>query len=112
MSSTDELLSVIVPACNAREWLSQYLGSIIGWAYRNLELIVVDDASTDGTGDLCDAYAMRDSRVRVIHTLNGGPGLARKKGLECAETPRWYLPHFKKQRCDAKLLAMLLTGIA
>ena len=82
MSSTDDPLSEIVPAYNAQGWLPQCLDSIIGRTYRDLELIVVDDGSTYGTGDLCDAYAMCDSRVRVIHVTNGGPCHARKKGLE------------------------------
>jgi len=75
------LLSVIVPVYNARESIGKCLDSILAQTYQNLEVIVVDDGSTDGSSEICDAYSRRDSRVLCIHTANGGPAKARNAGL-------------------------------
>lgn len=77
-------VSVIVPVYNTRNYLRKCIDSILGQTHRNLELILVDDGSTDGSGDICDAYAARDSRVRVIHQANTGQGIARNAALDVA----------------------------
>ena len=59
--------------------------SIIGQTYHNLQIILVDDGSTDGSGKLCDIYAEKDARVKVIHKTNGGLVSARKAGLRIAQ---------------------------
>lgn len=79
-----ELISVIVPVYNVRPYLERCFNSIVDQSYRNLEIILVDDGSTDGSGELCDELATRDSRVRVIHKANGGLGSARNAGIETA----------------------------
>ena len=79
-----ELISVIVPVYNVRSYLEKCFESIAGQNYRNLEIILVDDGSTDGSGDLCEELAGRDSRVRVIHKKNGGLGSARNAGIDAA----------------------------
>ena len=79
-----ELISVIVPVYNVRSYLEKCFESIAGQNYRNLEIILVDDGSTDGSGDLCEELARRDSRVRVIHKKNGGLGSARNAGIDAA----------------------------
>ena len=76
-----ELISVIVPVYNVRSYLEKCFESAAGQSYRNLEIILVDDGSTDGSGDLCEELAGRDSRVRVIHKKNGGLSDARNAGL-------------------------------
>ena len=76
------LLSVIVPVYNVAPYLDQCLGSILSCGYSELEVIVVDDGSTDGSPALCDAWAERDARLRVIHQPNAGQSAARNRALE------------------------------
>lgn len=78
------LISVIVPVYNVEKYLEQCIRSIAGQTYRNLEIILVDDGSPDGSGAICDAWAARDSRIRVVHKENNGAGAARNTGLELA----------------------------
>ncbi len=82
-SYTDKV-SVIVPIYNSEKYLMACLESIVNQTYKNLEIILVDDGSTDDSGRICDEYAKRDARVKVIHKANGGNGNARNAGLECA----------------------------
>lgn len=78
------LASVILPAYNAARYLPRCLDSLLAQTEKNFEVILVDDGSTDGTGEICDSRAARDRRVRVIHTENGGVSKARNKGLDAA----------------------------
>ena len=77
-------LSVIIPAYNAQDSIRRCVDSILRQEVEYLELILVDDGSTDGTSGLLDGMAKEDARVKVIHTPNGGPGAARNRGLEAA----------------------------
>lgn len=80
-----ELISVIVPVYNVREYLRECIESIINQTYANLEVLLVDDGSTDGSAEICDAYKLKDSRIQVIHKKNGGLSSARNKGIESAK---------------------------
>lgn len=79
------LISVIVPVYNVRDYLITCVSSILSQTYSNIEVILVDDGSTDGSGQLCDEFAARDPRVRVIHKENGGLVSARKAGAVVAK---------------------------
>ena len=76
------LISVIVPVYNANAFLDQCLESITAQTYRHLEILVVDDGSTDGSSETCDRWAGRDDRIRVIHQPNGGHSAARNTALD------------------------------
>lgn len=75
------LISVIIPIYNAEPYLKQCIGSITDQTYEKLEIILVDDGSTDGSPALCDAYARTDARIKVIHKKNEGLVRARKTGV-------------------------------
>ena len=77
-------LSVIVPIYNGEKYLCRCLDSILTQSFSDFELILIDDGSKDGSGKICDAYAVADSRVKVIHAENCGVARARKTGLEQA----------------------------
>ena len=78
-------IGVVVPIYNAGPYLEPCIESILGQTYRCLELVLVDDGSTDGSGALCDKYREIDKRVHVIHQENQGMLPARYNGLRCLE---------------------------
>ena len=80
----DILVSVIVPVYNVEKYLARCVDSILAQTYRNLEIILVDDGAKDSSGSICDDFAARDSRVRVIHKENGGLSSARNAGIDVA----------------------------
>lgn len=77
-------ISVIIPIYNVEKYLNQCIDSIISQTFRDIEVILVDDGSTDNSPKICDAYARQDDRVKVIHQKNGGPSSARNAGIDIA----------------------------
>ena len=82
----DEKISVIVPVYNVEQYLERCVDSIINQTYKNLEIILVNDGSTDNSGQLCDKLAKKDNRIRVIHKENGGLSDARNVGIDEAKS--------------------------
>ncbi len=77
-------ISVIIPVYNIEKYISRCLKSIINQTYDNLEILVIDDGSKDNSGKICDNYAKKDKRIKVIHKENGGVSSARNLGLDMA----------------------------
>jgi len=80
----NELISVIVPVYNAGRYLHECVKSILSQSYSNIEVILVNDGSTDNSRAICDEFASADSRIKVVHKANGGAAGARNSGLEIA----------------------------
>lgn len=80
----EPLISIIVPIYNVKEYLNRCIDSILNQSYHNLEIILVDDGSTDGSGKIIDSYSVSDKRIVIIHKKNGGLSDARNFGIEIA----------------------------
>lgn len=76
------LISIIVPVYNSSRFLSRCIDSIVSQTYRQLEILLIDDGSSDDSGDICDKYAKRDERIKVFHNQNAGTGPTRQFGYE------------------------------
>lgn len=101
------LVSVIIPVYNVSAYLPKCLDSVTAQTYRNLEIILVDDGSTDGSGEICEEYAERDGRIIVIHKENGGPSDTRNAGIE--RMTGSYVAFVDSDDCiDVKFIEILL----
>lgn len=85
MMTNNPIISIIVPVYKVEPYLDRCIRSIVEQTYTNLEILLVDDGSPDRCGEICDAWAEKDSRIRVIHKENGGAGLARNVALDEAK---------------------------
>ena len=95
---TNELITVIVPVYKVEAYLGRCIKSIISQSYRNLEVILVDDGSPDACPKMCDDWAKKDERIKVIHKENGGLSDARNIGVDAA-TGRYLYPSMKENVC-------------
>lgn len=84
MYNMNELISVIIPVYKVEAYLTACVGSVLAQTYQNYEIILVDDGSPDNCPQMCDAFAARDNRIRVIHKENGGLSSARNAGIDAA----------------------------
>lgn len=75
------LVSVVIPVFNGEKWVQRCVSSVLSQTYANIEVIIVDDGSKDGSGEICDSMASRDCRIKVIHQENGGVNSARRNGV-------------------------------
>ena len=80
---TDNLkISIIVPVYNSQKTIQRCCDSLLNQTYKNIEIILIDDGSTDASGKICDEFAKKDSRARVIHKKNGGLSSSRNVGID------------------------------
>lgn len=79
------MISIVIPVYNVEKYLKDCVNSVISQTYRDLQIILVDDGSTDSSGDICDAFAEKDERVQVIHKANGGLSDARNVGTSMSK---------------------------
>ena len=80
-----DLISIIIPVYNAKLYIERCIQSICNQTYSKIEIILVDDGSTDGSSDICDQIERKDQRIKVIHCKNGGAASARNRGLDLAQ---------------------------
>ncbi len=78
------MISIIIPIYNVEQYLSKCLESVINQTYKNIEIILINDGSTDNSGRICDEYSKKDKRIKVLHKKNGGVSSARNEGLKIA----------------------------
>ena len=103
-----ELISVIIPVYNVEEYLRECVDSVLKQTYESFEVILVDDGSTDTSGDICDEYAGKDTRIKVIHQKNQGLSGARNAGFDSSngkyvyflDSDDWILPETLKELVD------------
>ena len=81
---SEELITIVVPVYNVDKYVSKCIESLLHQTYSNLEIIIVDDGSTDKSGEICDSYAKSDNRIKVIHQTNKGQSASRNKALSVA----------------------------
>lgn len=103
-------ISVIVPVYNVEKYLEECLESIQKQTYKNLEIIIIDDGSTDNSGRICDEYAKKDDRIKVIHQLNQGLSEARNVGIQNA-TGRYIGFVDSDDYIDIDMYNMLITNM-
>ena len=106
-----DLITIIVPVYNVEKYIRECIDSLLNQTYRNLEIVLVDDGSTDKSGDICENYTIADSRVKVIHKKNEGLGFARNTGLTVAQG-KFVTFIDSDDVTDADLIERLLNGIA
>ena len=81
----EQLVTIVVPVYNVEKYLNRCIESLVNQTYRNLEIILVDDGSLDNCPIICDEWADKDCRIKVIHKANAGLGMARNSGIDCAK---------------------------
>lgn len=105
------IISVIIPVYNVEMWLKRCIESVINQTYTNIEIILVDDGSTDKSGLICDSYKSKDQRIKVIHKTNGGLSDARNAGIAIAlgeyigfvDSDDWIEPEMYEQLYNAAI---------
>ena len=105
----NKLISIIISVYNGDTYLDRCLNSITSQTYRNLEIILINDGSTDGSGRICDVWASKDPRIKILHTINQGVAAARNYGLHVAsgeyigfaDADDWAEPDMFKELVDS-----------
>ncbi|NCU29255.1 glycosyltransferase [Candidatus Saccharibacteria bacterium] len=104
-----DLVTVILPVYNVEKYLEKCIESVLKQTYKNLEIILVDDGATDSSGRMCDEFAKKDKRIKVVHKKNGGLNMARKSGFEVS-TGDWITFVDSDDVIDKNYVEYLLEG--
>lgn len=91
MENKNDLISIIVPVYNVEKYLNRCIESIVSQSYKKLEIILVDDGSTDKSAQICDDWGIKDSRIKISHQQNGGVSVARNEGLSLTDINSKYV---------------------
>ena len=110
MNDIDKTVSVILPIYNVEKYLARAVESVSNQTYTNLEIILVDDGSTDSSGKICDDMSLRDNRIKVIHKPNGGVSDARNVGKKLA-IGKYILFVDPDDYIDEKMIEVLVNNI-
>ena len=102
-----DLISIIVPVYNTEKYLCECVDSLLAQTYQNIEVILVDDGSADRSPTICDEYAGKDARIKVIHKMNGGASSARNAGIKASEG-KWILFVDSDDFCDHNMCKHML----
>ena len=108
MSSKSVSISIIIPIYNSEKTISKCIESVISQTYTNIEILLIDDGSTDKSGDICDKFALKDNRVKVIHKSNGGVSSARNAGIDIAQG-QWIVFVDSDDWCECNYLSDFLS---
>ena len=106
----EDKLSIIAPVYNVEKYLDRFIGSILSQTYKNWELILIDDGSTDESGRICDRYAAQNERIKVCHQANGGVSGARNHGIELSDG-EYYLFADSDDWLEADMIEVLMCSI-
>ena len=101
-------VSIIVPVYNTKNYLRECVDSLIGQTLQDIEIILVDDGSTDGSSEICDEYALTDARIKVIHKPNGGLSSARNCGMDAADG-EYFAFVDSDDVCDSKMYEHMVS---
>ena len=108
--SKQDLISVVVPVYKVADLLPKCVESILVQSYHNLEIILVDDGSPDNCGDICEQYAKKDHRIKVVHKKNGGLSSARNAGID-VHTGKYILFVDSDDYIDSKMIEILYQNL-
>ena len=102
-------MSIIIPVYDVELWLRKCLDSLLNQTYSNIEIILIDDGSTDRSGEICDEYSRKDSRVKVMHIKNSGQSVARNKGLDVSQGEYVLFVDSDDYLCDGEIIEKFIN---
>lgn len=104
------LVSIVVPVYNVEQYIAECISSLLNQSYSNIEILLIDDGSNDASGLICDNFAQKDKRIRVLHIINGGVSHARNVGIE-ASTGEWLTFVDSDDTLDSKTIQIAIENI-
>ena len=106
---SNNLVSIVIPVYNVELWLNKCIDSLISQSYKNIEILLINDGSTDRSGEICDEYSKKDSRIKVIHISNNGQSVARNKGLDISKGEYVLFIDSDDYLCDREIIGKFVN---